>query len=190
MPEGPFRRDPNGPTATRCWGRKAGEKSCRVSHGGADTRQDLGCERGHALALIWLRQRWRWSLARPCRFIPLESPQQPIEIEPSPDGLTHHSGQAFARMSSLIAVPRLEADVAIDDQHAQCGSLSAKQGTSLAPGPLADAKPACSLPRCLNQAWPPWIAMCAGKQAVFFRCKVQCHAGRDRRLGQAPATGS
>lgn len=190
MQEGPFRRDQNGPKATRCCGRRVREKSCRVSHGGADTRQDLGCERGHALALIWLRQRWRWSRTRLCQFIPLESPQQPIEIEHAADGLAHHSAQAFARMSSLIAVPRLEADVAIDDQHAQCGSFSAKDATGLPPSPLTDAKPACGLPRCVDQARPSRIAMCAGKQAVFVRCKVQCHAGRDRRLGPAPATGS
>ena len=190
MPEGPLRRDQNGPTATRRCGRKAREKSCRVSHGGADTRQDLGCERGHALALIWLRQRWWWSGTRPCRFITLESPQQPIEIEPTPDGLTHHSTQAFARMSSLIAVPRLEADVAIDDQHAQCGSLSAKKGTGVAPGALTDAKPACGLPRCVDQAWPPWIAIAADQQAVFVRGEFQRQARRVRRLGQALATGS
>ena len=96
---------------------------------------------------------------RHCRLFPLESPQQPIEIEPGSGGTPDHAAEAFARMPCLIAVAGSQADVAVDHQHAQGSSLPAKDEASLAPGALTDAEPACCLLRCLNQTWPTWIAM-------------------------------
>jgi hypothetical protein len=122
------------------------------------------------------------------RLFLMEGPQQPIEIESGSGCTANHAAEALARMPCLITVAGSQADVAVDDQHAQGSSLPAQRGAGLASGALPYAKPACCLARRVDQARPPWIAMVAYDGAILLGCEFERRPWCDRRF-RVPATG-